>query len=385
MISGWIDTLLGAATMLCFFCAILQYKQGRQVRSRRMLGWIMLIWGMVYLLYGVLFDASTPFMQVSGFLRPPSLVGPALGVYMILLYFIELVRPGWITFRRTLLLFTPFLLPLAIYFSILAVRGEPVELLDDFDHFKALFSQFNVWFRIVLVTISFGFMVGIVIGFWRFIPQYRQWVDDHYSTTERMDIRWLRYYLLGLIALLCNYAWLLTTGGMGSFVANLLINIFFWGYVNYKAIFHENPYPEGFFYHTLNDSEAEQEAFPEQEEASMAAEAPGWLEEQMMVFDTWMRTEKPYLNPVFQRMDVTQKMQINRTYLSRLFSEGFGANFNQLVRNYRIEEACRLLREQPQLTARQISARSGFASEAVFFRAFQQVQNMTPGKYRENL
>ena len=50
----------------------------------------------------------------------------------------------------------------------------------------------------------------------------------------------------------------------------------------------------------------------------------------------WMIKEKPYLNPSFKLMDVSNILPLNRTYLSRVFNDGFGESFSNVVRNYRI-------------------------------------------------
>lgn len=53
----------------------------------------------------------------------------------------------------------------------------------------------------------------------------------------------------------------------------------------------------------------------------------------------WMIEKKPYLNPSFKLIDVSEILPLNRTYLSRVFNDGFGDSFSNVVRDYRIREA----------------------------------------------
>ncbi len=352
------------------------------MRAQLILGWTMAFWGLAYIL-GLFVIASFDATPSRGFLPLPGLIGGTLMVIITLYYIIEIIRSGWLTFRRAFFIMLPFLVILAVYATGLLITGETPEKIEEKEVFIASLGHFNIWFRLVFILFSAIYLLVELWFFVSFAPRYKRWVEDHYSTIGRMDLSWISYYLLGLTLMTLVYYWAMFDGSGLPALIHYLVIIPFFSYINFKSIFHESPYPEGFFRKTLDDDEAEEEAFPEPAILAEQVKTPKEMEEQMIRFDTWMRTEKPYLQPTFQRSDAAQYMQINRTYLSRLFNEGFGQNFNHLVRSYRIEEACRLLHEQPRLTAREVSILSGFASEAVFFRAFQQVTGMTPKQYKE--
>jgi AraC-like DNA-binding protein len=57
-------------------------------------------------------------------------------------------------------------------------------------------------------------------------------------------------------------------------------------------------------------------------------------------------------------------------------------NFNQWVNRYRIEHACRLLREQPRRSVLDISLDAGFGSLGPFNRAFKAATGCTPSAWR---
>src|SRR5690554_6516313 len=96
-----------------------------------------------------------------------------------------------------------------------------------------------------------------------------------------------------------------------------------------------------------------------------------------------METEKPYLRKEIKLSDALEILPLNRSYLSRLFNEGYGESFYQLVMRYRLEESKRLLLSRPDLKITSIAELSGFSSISVFGRAFTQRMNCSPIQWRK--
>lgn len=94
-----------------------------------------------------------------------------------------------------------------------------------------------------------------------------------------------------------------------------------------------------------------------------------------------METEKPYLNPDFRLIDLRDVLPLNRTYLSQLIKNTYGCNFYQFVTNYRIEEAKRLLRENPYMKMQDVAEQSGFSSPTVFTRIFAKETGFLPSEW----
>ena len=98
----------------------------------------------------------------------------------------------------------------------------------------------------------------------------------------------------------------------------------------------------------------------------------------------WMITNKPYLDPNFKLIDVMQILPLNRSYISRVFNEGFGCSFSDVVRDYRIREAERMLVSRMDIPVGQVGELCGFSSPSVFHRTFVQSHNgLTPNRYRK--
>lgn len=80
--------------------------------------------------------------------------------------------------------------------------------------------------------------------------------------------------------------------------------------------------------------------------------------------------------------DVSRVLPLNRSYLSRVFNEGFGKNFNEVVRFYRVEYSREVLSKEPSFPLQKVAELCGFGSDSTFIRAFKQVTGMTPSQFK---
>ena len=120
---------------------------------------------------------------------------------------------------------------------------------------------------------------------------------------------------------------------------------------------------------------------PEPEEDEGSGEPTASYAEYRAIIDEWMQKEKPYLNPEFRLSDLRQAVPLNRTYLSQLINTEYGCSFYQFVTNYRIEEAKRLMQDNPNMFIQDIAEQSGFSSPTVFARIFSREVGMTPSEW----
>ena len=165
----------------------------------------------------------------------------------------------------------------------------------------------------------------------------------------------------------------------------------FFCYTLYKGLFQNNPYTEDFFRHTLDETDARREAELREERLSANhADSPGdesiflrKLPAYRAAVARWMAERKPYLRGDFKLMDVSEILPLNRTYLSRVFNDGFGDSFSSVVRGYRMREAEEMLVSHRDIPVGQVGELCGFSSPSVFHRAFVQSHGgLTPNRYR---
>ena len=59
-----------------------------------------------------------------------------------------------------------------------------------------------------------------------------------------------------------------------------------------------------------------------------------------------------------------------------------GESFSSLITRYRVEYACKLLREHPEMLLDDVADESGFSSRTTFFRNFKALTGMTPQDWK---
>lgn len=389
--------LITMAAVICLGGASLLFLRGRNNRSRRLLASIMLAWGIFYVirivgmlmgnqnLYFTKVDIANVFLLTSG----------NLYLIILLLYPLEIVRPGWLNLKRTGLLLLPYIGVTLFYYFVLSLLGQKPLILSDINQFMKHIGQFNVWFRILMTLSIAAYLAYLFRLTWRYKEFYQQWCRNNYSDDETMNISWLQQYGIGVVLIGVAYFWGVFDGNTYSFIIhNLTVQCFFC-YTLYKGLFHDNPYTENFFSYSLDENEACQKAELKEKvsstenvcllevegnENAFLKKLPTYCDE----ISSWMIKKKPYLNPNFKLIDVSEILPLNRTYLSRVFNEGFGNSFNDVVRNYRLREAEWLLVNRKDIPVGQVGELCGFSSPSVFHRAFVQSHDgLTPNCYRK--
>lgn len=268
---------------------------------------------------------------------------------------------------------------------------KPLEL-RTMGQFVEHIGEFNVWYRLIMLLSIIVYLVYLFHLTWRYKEYYRQWCLNNYSYDKDIEITWLRQYGIGVVLIGAAYFLLLFDGSTYCFIIhNITVQCFFC-HILYKGLFHDNPYTENFFSCTLDETEAREKAeFSENllssDNVCLSGNESAFLKKLPDYRDTvasWMIQKKPYLNPGFKLMDVSDILPLNRTYLSRVFNEGFGYSFSEVVRDYRIREAEHMLANCRDIPVGQVGELCGFSSPSAFHRAFVQVHGgMTPNRYRK--
>ncbi len=86
-----------------------------------------------------------------------------------------------------------------------------------------------------------------------------------------------------------------------------------------------------------------------------------------------VETEKLYLDPDLKRDTLKERLEINRSYLSEVFTRRFGS-LNSYLNLLRIEYAMRYAAEHPNVKLTEVARISGFGSMNTFYRAKRQYE-----------
>jgi len=95
-----------------------------------------------------------------------------------------------------------------------------------------------------------------------------------------------------------------------------------------------------------------------------------------------MTNEKPFLRSSFSLPDLAEKLSISVHQLSQVINEGLGRTFFELVAHYRVEEAKKLLKEQPNVKVEEIAEKVGYNSKSSFNTVFKKLTGKTPSEFR---
>jgi AraC-like DNA-binding protein len=110
----------------------------------------------------------------------------------------------------------------------------------------------------------------------------------------------------------------------------------------------------------------------------------------LTALDQLFESEKLYRTMDLDIVEVADKLNTNRTYLSKVINQYHQKNFPDYVNYYRIEEAKEMFKAQlkgklAHYTNETIAEKVGFGSSAQFYRAFSKVVGVTSGEYKKTV
>ncbi len=97
-----------------------------------------------------------------------------------------------------------------------------------------------------------------------------------------------------------------------------------------------------------------------------------------------VHSEKLFLDPLFGRQTLIDRLHISKNRIGAAFTQGSQySSMSDFVRDLRLEYACRMLSDRPDMTISDIAAASGFSSPTVFGRDFKRKYEVSPSYYRQ--
>lgn len=99
----------------------------------------------------------------------------------------------------------------------------------------------------------------------------------------------------------------------------------------------------------------------------------------------FMRVKKLYHNPVLGLKTLAAELGIHPNQLSEFLSQKLQTNFAGYVNQFRIEEVCQLLKQNPDQDILTTCFFVGFNSKSTFNDLFKKTMGVTPSEYRDAL
>ena len=371
---------------VCTFWSVLlliDVARNRQTAKKRLLTY-MVTAALLYAGHYIFFNHRTELMPVTDTVYAIT----NLAVFpLYFMYIKEITEPAW-NHRWQWLLLAPALL-VGVTVGMLYVLMSPAETSD----FSETYLYRNrmagleglVWWQGVVhhtAKIVFALQIPpiLVLGL-RKIRQYNESVEASYADTDDK-----RLYMMTTILLLFVVISFMSFGanmlGRYRFTDSLLLLLvpslvfsalqFMLGYAGYHQKF------------TVSDLLRDMQITENTQEADNVEESiqQGKMADLQQKLTDAVSRNKLYLQPDLKITDVANLLHTNRTYVSRVLKEQIGTTFADFINHQRIDHACQLMEQQPQLPTAEVASQSGFSSQSSFYRNFKLYKGCSPKDYQ---
>ncbi len=105
----------------------------------------------------------------------------------------------------------------------------------------------------------------------------------------------------------------------------------------------------------------------------------------LTLISTLMEQEKLYTQDNLSLSLLAEQLQLSSHQLSELINTEFKQSFSKFIRQHRVEEAKKMLLDEPESSILSIGLSVGFSTQSNFYTAFRDISGIAPGQYRKQL
>lgn len=314
----------------------------------------------------MLFSLLNTTYNITAFPITPFIYGPLMYIYIrTLIDEKPLIRSYYVS----------LLLPVIAFFILAVIyRKQPILIFDkylDDDPYRSLRFAYAI-----LLMLSFIFYS--VLTFIK-LEKHRRKVRDLFSyTSQKITLGWALFVSISFFIL---YFGLFVIGFTRVFVENfnfdpvLVGNVILVFYSYAFSIFgyqQERIYPEKI-----------QTESAKYKKSKLHAETAAKIQKKLLAL---MQDEKLYKDSELSILDVAQKLNTPRHYITQVLNEKMGKNFYTFINEYRIEDVKERLKnpDYKNLTVLAIAYDAGFNSKSSFNTLFKKNTGMTPSEFKNS-
>ena len=275
------------------------------------------------------------------------------------------------------LLFIPFFI--AFTESIFEKIGFAVGWFNNFhvvyfNNFRIGMEAFNVFYAFVLILISY-----------RLILNVDRLPFTGKTTVPKPQLKWLKVIIIILFCL-CVY-WIVPLYYEFQYKLDTSLALFYALWVGLSLTIYILGHIGLYHFGTLQEQKKICEFSANQPVIIVSEKAVDIKNKNISEFKNFIIQKKNYLDSNLSLDMVAEKLDLNKSYLSRIINAELGKSFTDYVNELRVEEAKSYM-ENPDFasyTLVAIGLEAGFNSKTTFNNAFKKVTGMTPSEYRKNL
>lgn len=373
--------LLHILATIMLLLALCVWRFSKFERAQKALFLVLIIWSAVffslemqYILRGDCAHYPTSSLQFT------DIVAGVLGLITLMGYPASVLCRQIATWRRVLLFLSPFFALLAVYVVWHLVTGTPLNYnYVTFTNLWAHRHTVSVQLRLLIIVVFIIYQIMELCYLWILIRLWNRYSEDNYSDVAH-NVAWLRLVLIGVVSICTMYLFVIVyKHPISELLYTVSVCVFFL-LMTEKAITHKQfvESDEVVARWSWKDGWQLTEKKPVVERKT-DPEVLSLLEAKL---DAWMQTSKPFSDPDFTTQDVYAVFpELRHPVLKELLARR-ETTFQAYVRAHRIDEACRLMHQNPDMVGKEIALKIGLSSPWVFSRSFVAARGDTPTEYR---
>lgn len=244
-----------------------------------------------------------------------------------------------------------------------------------FDYIKVVLEYFNIFYSIALIILSI-----------KLINRYKKQTKKNFQLVQVRSIRWLKIF--SYIFLIMGVYWLIPFTIEVFIGNNLQHNFYYFLWVALSILIYLLGH-FGVFHFGVFQEQKNIHKFSINRVATIqkTAKSETLKNDNLIEFEKFIKEERNFLDANLSLESVAEKLNINKSYLSRLINSDLEKSFNDYINELRIEEAKTYLEqtEFENYTLLAIGLEAGFNSKTAFNSAFKKFTGVTPSEYRKSI